>query len=66
MREKQKWPLRDTFEDRQCHYTQKITKAVGMFAASKMRKTAGTHSSQPNAYAETIRSVIGHLAYVRI
>jgi F-type H+-transporting ATPase subunit gamma len=41
--------------------TQKITKAMEMVAASKMRKTQGAmESSRP--YAQTMRKVIGHIA----
>ncbi|PSU47228.1 F0F1 ATP synthase subunit gamma [Photobacterium frigidiphilum] len=41
--------------------TQKITKAMEMVAASKMRKTQDAmESSRP--YAETMRKVIGHIA----
>ena len=41
--------------------TQKITKAMEMVAASKMRKTQDRMASS-RPYAETIREVIGHLA----
>jgi len=41
--------------------TQKITKAMEMVAASKMRKTQDRMASS-RPYAETIRDVIGHLA----
>lgn len=41
--------------------TQKITKAMEMVAASKMRKTQERMAAS-RPYAETIRSVIGHLA----
>ncbi|EFB70641.1 F0F1 ATP synthase subunit gamma [Providencia rustigianii] len=41
--------------------TQKITKAMEMVAASKMRKTQERMASS-RPYAETMRSVIGHLA----
>ena len=41
--------------------TQKITKAMEMVAASKMRKTQ-EHMAASRPYAETMRSVIGHLA----
>lgn len=41
--------------------TQKITKAMEMVAASKMRKTQ-EHMAAGRPYAETIREVIGHLA----
>ncbi|MGP1923731.1 MAG: F0F1 ATP synthase subunit gamma [Arsenophonus sp. NEOnobi-MAG3] len=41
--------------------TQKITKAMEMIAASKMRKTQERMAAS-RPYAETIRSVIGHLA----
>ncbi|WP_423250612.1 F0F1 ATP synthase subunit gamma [Citrobacter gillenii] len=41
--------------------TQKITKAMEMVAASKMRKTRRTHGGQPSL-CRTMRSVIGHLA----
>ena len=41
--------------------TQKITKAMKMVAASKMRRTQDAmESSRP--YAETMRKVIGHVA----
>lgn len=41
--------------------TQKITKAMEMVAASKMRKTQDAmESSRP--YAQTMRKVIGHIA----
>ena len=41
--------------------TQKITKAMEMVAASKMRKTQeAMQSSRP--YAQTMRKVIGHIA----
>ena len=41
--------------------TQKITKAMEMVAASKMRKTQDRMAAS-RPYAETIRSVIGHIA----
>ncbi|HEK2693125.1 TPA: F0F1 ATP synthase subunit gamma [Proteus mirabilis] len=41
--------------------TQKITKAMEMVAASKMRKTQERMAAS-RPYAETMRSVIGHLA----
>ena len=41
--------------------TQKITKAMEMVAASKMRKTQDSMAAS-RPYAETIRSVIGHIA----
>ncbi len=41
--------------------TQKITKAMEMVAASKMRKTQEAMSSS-RPYAETMRKVIGHIA----
>ena len=41
--------------------TQKITKAMEMVAASKMRKTQERMAAS-RPYAETIRSVIGHIA----
>ncbi|BET95094.1 F0F1 ATP synthase subunit gamma [Xenorhabdus taiwanensis] len=41
--------------------TQKITKAMEMVAASKMRKTQDRMAAS-RPYAETIRNVIGHLA----
>jgi F-type H+-transporting ATPase subunit gamma len=41
--------------------TQKITKAMEMVAASKMRKTQDRMAAS-RPYAETIRKVIGHLA----
>src|SRR5476649_2281809 len=41
--------------------TQKITKAMEMVAASKMRKTQERMAAS-RPYAETIREVIGHLA----
>ncbi|HGN2282108.1 TPA: F0F1 ATP synthase subunit gamma [Proteus mirabilis] len=41
--------------------TQKITKAMEMVAASKMRKTQERMAAS-HPYAETMRSVIGHLA----
>jgi F-type H+-transporting ATPase subunit gamma len=41
--------------------TQKITKAMEMVAASKMRK-AQTRMEQTRPYAEKMRNVIGHLA----
>lgn len=41
--------------------TQKITKAMEMVAASKMRKTQDRMAAS-RPYAETIREVIGHLA----
>lgn len=41
--------------------TQKITKAMEMVAASKMRKTQERMTAS-RPYAETMRSVIGHLA----
>lgn len=41
--------------------TQKITKAMEMVAASKMRKTQDRMAAS-RPYAETMRSVIGHLA----
>lgn len=41
--------------------TQKITKAMEMVAASKMRKTQERMATS-RPYAETMRSVIGHLA----
>lgn len=41
--------------------TQKITKAMEMVAASKMRKTQDRMSAS-RPYAETMRKVIGHLA----
>lgn len=41
--------------------TQKITKAMEMVAASKMRKTQERMAAS-RPYAETIRNVIGHLA----
>lgn len=41
--------------------TQKITKAMEMVAASKMRK-AQTHMRTSRPYAEKMRQVIGHLA----
>jgi len=41
--------------------TQKITKAMEMVAASKMRKTQDRRAAS-RPYAETIRSVIGHIA----
>ncbi|EML3443245.1 F0F1 ATP synthase subunit gamma [Proteus mirabilis] len=41
--------------------TQKITKAMEMVAASKMRKTQESMAAS-RPYAETMRSVIGHLA----
>ena len=43
------------------HNTQKITKAMEMVAASKMRKTQERMAAS-RPYAETMRSVIGHLA----
>ena len=42
--------------------TQKITKAMEMVAASKMRKTQDRMAAS-RPYAETIRSVIGHIEY---
>ncbi len=42
--------------------TQKITKAMEMVAASKMRRTQDA-MEEPRPYAETIRKVIGHLAH---
>lgn len=42
--------------------TQKITKAMQMVAASKMRRTQDAMEG-PRPYAETIRKVIGHLAH---
>ena len=41
--------------------TQKITKAMEMVAASKMRKSQERMAAS-RPYAETMRSVIGHLA----
>ena len=41
--------------------TQKITKAMEMVAASKMRKTQERMSAS-RPYAETIRKVISHIA----
>ncbi len=41
--------------------TQKITKAMEMVAASKMRRTQDAMEG-PRPYAEIIRKVIGHLA----
>lgn len=41
--------------------TQKITKAMEMVAASKMRKTQD-HMAASRPYSETIQKVIGHLA----
>ncbi|WP_070970131.1 F0F1 ATP synthase subunit gamma [Vibrio sonorensis] len=42
--------------------TQKITKAMEMVAASKMRRTQDAMEG-PRPYAETIRKVIGHMAH---
>ena len=45
--------------------TQKITKAMEMVAASKMRRSQeAMESSRP--YAETIRKVIGHVAHANV
>ena len=41
--------------------TQKITKAMEMVAASKMRKSQDRMAAS-RPYAETMRKVIGHLA----
>lgn len=45
--------------------TQKITKAMEMVAASKMRKTQDRMAAS-RPYAETIRQVIGHLALANL
>lgn len=42
--------------------TQKITKAMEMVAASKMRKSQDRMAAS-RPYAETMRKVIGHLAH---
>ena len=42
--------------------TQKITKALEMVAASKMRKSQDRMAAS-RPYAETMRKVIGHLAH---
>src|SRR5258708_38698516 len=45
--------------------TQKITKAMEMVAASKMRK-AQERMRAPRPYAEKIRKIIGHLRQVNL
>ncbi|XPE56556.1 F0F1 ATP synthase subunit gamma [Shigella flexneri] len=58
-----KWPAQKRYVLRSPAYKirRRITKAMEMVAASKMRKTQ-TRMAASRPYAETIRSVIGHIA----